>query len=60
MRNTLEKVARARAGLLETVRFLVGAGANLNIQDKVINHLLANVSIIASSYHSTSKSGVKV
>ena len=36
MRNTPEKVARAHAGLLETVRFLVGAGANLNIQDKVI------------------------
>jgi ankyrin repeat protein len=32
VRNTPEKVARAH--LLETVRFLVGAGANLNIQDK--------------------------
>ena len=51
--NTPGKVARARAGHLETVKFLVGAGANLNIQDKVINHLLANG--IASSYHSTSK-----
>ncbi|CAI8050470.1 Ankyrin repeat domain-containing protein 50 [Geodia barretti] len=32
--NTPGKVARARAGYLETVKFLVGAGANLNIQDK--------------------------
>ena len=35
MRRTPEDVAKARAGLLETIRFLISAKANLNTQNKV-------------------------
>ena len=38
MRRTPEDVAKARADLLETVKFLVTAGAKLNIQNKVNQH----------------------
>ena len=40
-RRTPEAVAKARADLLETVTFLIDAGANLNIQTKVMKHLAA-------------------